>query len=83
MMSKDELEEIKKKLNELERKIRRLSSAHFAYINAVLQTLADQGITDKRKFKRLLAGYQKQYTKLIKEVEFLRIMRQFKSKGKE
>ena len=83
MPKKDDLEAIKKKLNELEFKVSKLAQANFAYVNAVLQLLADKGITDQKEYKKYLDVYKKQYSKLMQDAEFLKLMRQFKRKGKK
>ena len=79
-MPKDDLETIKKKLIELELKVSKLAQANFAYVNAILQLLAEKGITDQKEYKRYLDLYKKQYSKVIQDAEFLRMMRQLKGK---
>lgn len=80
---KNDLERIKKKLNELDGKFNKSFAAIFAYLTAILQLLSDRGVTDQKEFKRYLDGYKKHYSKLAQDAEFLKITRGLKfKKGK-
>ena len=82
MPKKDDLELTKKKLVELETDIKKLSITFFAYQSAFAQILDDAGLLNDKKFKEYLNKYKKQFAKLMGDAEFLKMMRQFKRKGK-
>ncbi len=77
---------IKKKLNELEKKIDTTSFMMFSYIQAMLHLLNDKELTTQDEFKERLEQSKKVLTKLSQDAQFLQTMKDFlpkKDKEKE
>jgi hypothetical protein len=73
---------IKKKLNDLDTKLSKLTLTFFAYQQAMLQVLAEAGLTNQKKFKKILDGHKKQFGQILDDAEFLKMMAQLKKKWK-
>ena len=82
MPKKSENEQIKQKLNELERKVDKLSQTTYGYIYAMLHILSERGVTDQGEFRKFLKAYKKRYSQIARDIEFLKIVRQLKRKSK-
>ncbi|MEI7752288.1 MAG: hypothetical protein WCJ71_09400 [Candidatus Omnitrophota bacterium] len=82
-MPKDSSDQIKKKLNELDEKLSKLTVLFFSYHIATVKYLMDEGVVDSNEFKKYLGEAKKQFKQLDDEVEFWRITRDVKKrKGK-
>jgi len=82
MPKKPSIEKVIKKLNELDEKLDKLNITYFAYFGTILDALESRGILDKSSFRKLLKAHKKQYAKIKREAEFIRMMGQFKKKKK-
>lgn len=78
-MLKD-LERIKKKLNELDSKLDKLTDRTFAYLTAILQILEDKGVASHKEIIGYLEKHKKGISKVSEGVEFWKIMKQFRKK---
>lgn len=81
-MAKDDSEKIKKKLNELDAKLDKLTDKTFAYLLAIIQILQDKGLVTPKEMKTHLDHYKKGIGKVSQDIEFWKLMRQIKGKRK-
>ena len=79
-MAKDDLTEIKKKLVELETNAKKQTQTIYATITAILQILADKGITNKDEVGAYLMTFKEQYKHIADDAEFLKLIEQLKKK---
>ena len=75
-----ELEEIKKKVNELDQQFSKLMINQGAYFMAIFEILEDEGLLKDGRFQKLEAKYKKQLKDVDEYADFLIMMRKFGSK---
>jgi len=80
-MSATDPEILKARIDELEGQVEKLNLTVFLYVNAILQLLADKGLTDQEDIMRYLRHYKDQYKKTSQDDEFRHLMREFFGEG--
>jgi len=80
--SNKDLEEIKKKPNELDEKLTLLNRSTFSYLTAIIDVLEEKGVVSKEEIIGRIEEYKKFYSKAQDEAEFWKIAEQFKRKKK-
>jgi len=73
---------IKRKLNDLDTKFSKLTALFFSYHIATMKYLKDKGIADEKEFAAYLAEAKKEFKELDGDVDFWRMMKEFKEKGR-
>ena len=73
---------IKKKLNELDEKLSKLTISHHALIMALITILQEEGVLSDDRFRELTGKYKKLLRDVDEHAEFIKMMRQIKRKKK-
>jgi hypothetical protein len=82
MKSNNKKDLIQSKLNDLDTKLFKLTALFFSYHLATMKYLKDKGIADPKEFEKYLAEAKKEFKQLDDDVEFWKMMKEFKNKAK-
>ena len=72
-----------KKLNDLDRRLSKLTALFFSYHTATMMYLKDKGVADLKEFEGYLNEAKKEFKLLDEDITFWKMMKDFKSKGKQ
>ncbi len=75
-----EQEAIKKKINDLDVELELLSNKTFSCLSALIEILTDHGLVKPKEFQQYVEKHKREYTQLMNDVEFSKMMRQIKIK---
>ena len=79
----EEVEELRKKLDEIDKKFSQLNLTVLAYIHAILALLDDKQVTHPQEFQEYLAKYKQDLIKRLHDADFLNsVEEQLKKKEK-
>lgn len=73
---------IKKKLNDLDAKLSKLTISHHSLIMALITILQEEGVLKDDRFRELANKYKKLLRDVDEHAEFIKMMRQIKRKKK-
>lgn len=79
---RDELEEIKRKLDKLETRLRRSSRAGAIFQDALFCWFRDKGLLDPKEFRAYLKKQRHRYERLDIDIEFWRLVAKLERKRK-
>jgi hypothetical protein len=79
---KEDLESIRRKLNELDRKIDQLTDKTFVFLTAILHILEEKEIVSSKEMIRYLEKHKHDYAQAAEKIAFEKMMRKF-SPGRE
>ena len=82
MPKKNELERIKKKLNELDSRLNQLRDYSFPRIRALIHLLQDKGVFTIEEMMEYIFRHKKSLKKFSEEIQFLLMIKQLRRKRK-
>ena len=82
MVESKEFEDMKKKLNDLEERVKALDQQHAVHLTAIFEMLIAKGVVTPEECVKFLELAKMQISNLVDESEFQRIMKTLKLKDK-